>query len=65
MPSPYGYLPEKTAKNKVLYGSEQLYALLRFVYTLYERIIKMEEVAESQEKITLFELLFYACIKAK
>jgi hypothetical protein len=25
----------------------------------------MEEVAEYQEKIILFELLFYACIKAK
>ena len=25
----------------------------------------MEEVAEYQEKMILFELLFYACIKAK
>jgi hypothetical protein len=25
----------------------------------------MEEVSETEEKINLFELLFYACIKAK
>lgn len=49
----------------MLYGSEHLYTLSRFIYALYERLIKMREVAEDGEKLILFELLFFACIKAK
>lgn len=43
--SEYSYLPVKSAEKIVLYGSEHLYTLTRFIYALYERLIKMREVA--------------------
>jgi hypothetical protein len=63
--SEYSYLPAKSDEKIILYGSEHLYTLSRFIYAVYERLIKMREVAEDAEKILLFEILFYACIKAK
>jgi len=47
-PSPYSYLPIQSEEKKVLYGSEHLYTLSRFIYALYERMIRMKEVAENQ-----------------
>lgn len=64
-PSQYSYLPMKSESKVVLYGSEHLYTLMRFIYALYERLIKMREISEDSEKLTLFELLFFSCIKAK
>jgi hypothetical protein len=34
-PSPYSYLPVKSQEKVVLYGSEHLYTLSRFIYALY------------------------------
>ena len=64
-PSEYSYLPAKSEEKAVIYGSEHLYTLARFIYAVYERLIRMREVAESPERLKLFELLFFACIKAK
>lgn len=50
-PSLYSYMPIKSDDKFVLYGSEHLYTLCRFLYALYERLIKMREVAENPEKI--------------
>ena len=61
----YSYLPVKSEEKSVLYGSEHLYTLTRFIYALYERLIRMREVAESEEKLELFRLLFFACVKTK
>jgi hypothetical protein len=44
-PSSYSYLPLKSLEKMVLYGSEHLYTLCRFLYALYERLIRMNEVA--------------------
>ena len=63
--SAYSYLPAKSDEKAVLYGSEHLYTLNRFIYALYERLIRMKEVAENQEKIDLFYILIYSCIKTK
>ena len=63
--SSYSFLPIKSDEKMVLYGSEHLYTLCRFVYALYERLIRMKEVAESQEKIDLFYILLYSCVKTK
>ena len=61
----YSYLPVKSNEKQVLYGSEHLYTLCRFVYALYERLIRMKEVAENQEKINLFYILLFSCVKSK
>jgi hypothetical protein len=63
--SKYSYLPKKSSDKKVLYCSENVYCLIRYLYTIYERLIKMRDVAEHPESTKLFELLFYVCIKAK
>jgi hypothetical protein len=44
--SDYSYLPAKSTEKTVIYGSEHLYTLSRFIYAVYERLIKMREVAE-------------------
>ena len=46
----FEYLPAKEVGSKILYASESFYVFLRFLYALYERIIRMREVAESEEK---------------
>ena len=43
--SEYSYLPAKSDEKIVFYGSEHLYTLSRFIYAVYERLIKMREVA--------------------
>ncbi len=63
--SSYSFMPTKSDEKVVLYGSENLYTLCRFVYALYERLIRMKEVAENPEKIELFKILLYSCVKAK
>ena len=57
--------PPKTKENQIFYSSEQFYIFIRFLYALYERMIRIEEIADSQEKIKLFELLYYSSIKTK
>jgi hypothetical protein len=61
--------PPKTPERDVLYGSDHLYTLLRFLYAVYERLIRLREVAEAEgeagEKVKVFELLFAACIKVR
>lgn len=42
--SEYSYLPAKSDDKIVIYGSEHLYTLSRFLYAVYERLIKMREV---------------------
>jgi len=44
--SEYSYLPAKSDDKVVLFGSEHLYTLNRFIYALYERLIKMREVTD-------------------
>lgn len=44
----YSYLPRRLAENTVLYSSEHVYCLTRYLYALYERLIKMREVAGSE-----------------
>ena len=40
----YDYLPAKNDNNMVFYASETFYVFIRFLYTLYERIIRMKEI---------------------
>ena len=42
------YLPEKEGNSQIFYASENFYIMLRFLYALYERIIRMREVAQSK-----------------
>ena len=49
----------------MMYGSESVYCLLRFLYAIYERLIKMGEVSQGQDKTNLFKVLFCCCIKVK
>jgi hypothetical protein len=39
--SRYLYLPHRSNDKKIFYGSEHLYCLTRFLYAIYERLIKM------------------------
>lgn len=61
----YDYLPSKSDNNMVFYASESFYVFIRFLYTLYERVIRMFEILQDEEKIILFELLYFACMKCK
>ena len=63
--SDYNFQPPKNKDNEVFLSSEQFYLFIRFFYALYERVIRMKEVADSEEIITLFEVLFYCSIKTK
>ena len=53
-PSEYVYQPPKDQSNQIFFSSEHFYVFLRFLYALYERIIRMREVSDSEEKIKLF-----------
>ena len=64
-PYEYNYRPAKNDNNIVLYASEKFYVFLRFLYTLYERVIRMKEVVEDDKKALLFEILYFSCIKCK
>ena len=50
-PSEYSYLPTKSQEKAVIYGSEHLYTLSRFIYAVYERLIRMRELAESSQHL--------------
>lgn len=61
----YDYLPAKDEDTLVFYASESFYVFMRLLYTLFERIIRMREILADKEKILLFEILYYTCIKCK
>lgn len=63
--SEYNFLPLKSNENSVFYASENFYVFTRFLYALFERIIRMKEVAETKRKVNLFEILYFVCIKSK
>lgn len=64
-PSEFSFEPPKSKNNLVFYAVDNFYVFLRFLYALYERIIRMREVADSERKTKLFEILYFTCIKAK
>lgn len=62
--SAYSYLPRGEGKS-VFYCSEQVYCLTRYLYAAYERLVRMREVADCEETIKMFELLFFTSVKMK
>lgn len=48
-----------------MFGSENFYVFIRFLYTFYERIIMMKEITKTKERSLLFELFFYNFVKSK
>ena len=43
------FLPTAGSGEKVFYGSQHIYCLIRFYFTLYERFVKAREVAREFE----------------
>lgn len=63
--SKYSYYPRGGEDKYVFYCSEQVYCLIRYLYAIYERLIRVCEVAESEEKIKMFDVLFFTSVKMK
>ena len=49
MTQPVPYLPKKDKDSLVFYGTQKFYVFLRFVYTLYERVLKAYELCHEFE----------------